>query len=517
MFLWPRSFSTRSLGARRHASREGQTAWTNISADPATGHAKALANKFAMIGSTHPLIVIAVAFGVSFVSIIQTGAQSLSRDRCLSSWSGFQVIMWQDKAPDQYRALAKLGITAAKVSADRTGESETGIARKLAPICEAGLGFYVENIATDFYSAYHRWFPSQPVNWRFLEAKGRLTASPLATHPFVREPSLSDPNWLARISARLRESARVYEPYHPLFFNLADEAGIADLTAFWDFDLSSYSLSGFRVWLRSQYLSLANLNREWGTNYQRWVDVVPERTSQAMLRADNNYSSWSDFKAWMDVAFARAISVGSSAIHASDTGAIAALEGVQIPGWGGYNYTRLVGTVDLMEMSTDDVALEIMRSLDPRVILLSTSTLAGPREEHDVWQHLLLGTRGLILWDEDDAFVRADGSLGRRGVEASETFRELTKGIGRKLSAAKPDYDPIAILYSPASFRVQWMLDQRGKGISWTERQAKMKITQFESQCERRFMAWSAKAFIQDLYQMLNCIAMYSAVSAFAC
>jgi hypothetical protein len=36
-------------------------------------------------------------------------------------------------------------------------------------------------------------------------------------------------------------------------------------------------------------------------------DVRPETTRQAMRRGDDNFAAWADFKAWMDVAFARAL------------------------------------------------------------------------------------------------------------------------------------------------------------------------------------------------------------------
>ena len=399
-------------------------------------------------------------------------AQGLAQQAGSAGWNGFQIIMWQEKTPAQYTALTKLGVTAAKVPADRAGEKPAGIAAKVAPIVRARLNSYVENIATDFYAAYHRWFPHQQVNWKFLAAKRQLTADPTSLQPFIRQPSLSDPKALARISVRLRQSVSAYAAFRPLFFNLADEAGIADLTAFWDFDLSSSSLDGFRSWLKQQYPSLADLNREWSTDYTRWAEVMPQTTTEAMRRNNGNYARWSDFKAWMDVAFARAIRRGAAAVHQAAPSARAALEGVQIPGWGGYDYSLLAGSVDVMEMSTDDVAIEIMHSLDPSAILLSTSTLAGPREEHEVWQRVLLGTRELVLWDEGNELVHADGSPGPRAAAARATFAALRNGVGRALAAGRSYYDPIAILYSPASFRVQWMLDHRAAGASWTERQA---------------------------------------------
>ena len=51
----------------------------------------------------------------------------------------------------------------------------------------------------------------------------------------------------------------------------------------------------------------------------------------------------------MDIAFARALAGGSAAVHAADPHALAAIEGAQAPGWGGYDYARLAHSVDLIE------------------------------------------------------------------------------------------------------------------------------------------------------------------------
>src|SRR5260370_10935646 len=100
-----------------------------------------------------------------------------------------------------------------------------------------------------------------------------------------------------------------------------------------------------REWLGSQYGSLAALNAEWGTTFARWRDVMPETTRQAMQRVDGNFAAWADFKAWMDEAFARALRVGTDAVHEADPSALAAIEGAQMPGWGGYDYTLLANAV----------------------------------------------------------------------------------------------------------------------------------------------------------------------------
>lgn len=384
-------------------------------------------------------------------------------------WRDYQIIMWQPQTPARLAGLARLGVTAGRVPGIR-GPLEPAKAQDLAaPFLAVNLRWFVENIATDFYSAYHRWFPDRPVNWLFDQAKKLYRQDPSSRAAFIRTPSLSDPAWLRRIGARLTQHVAAYRAFRPLYYNLADESGIADLAAGWDFDFSPASLAGFRLWLKGQYGSLDALNREWGTNFARWGDVMPMTTDATLQRTDGNFAAWSDFKAWMDVAFARAVRAGTDAVHAADPQARSALEGAQPPGWGGYDYSRLAPAVDVMEMygHADNVA--IAEALNPKLVVLSTSSLANPQAVHTVWQELLRGERGLVLWDEHDAFVTDDGSATPRGKVLAALAAQLRSGLAAQWLAARPPDSPVAILYSPASYRLQWLLDRKAAGGDWTK------------------------------------------------
>ena len=126
------------------------------------------------------------------------------------------------------------------------------------------------------------------------------------------------------------------------------------------------------------------MNEQWGTNFSGWEQVIPMTTDEAMQGSDQNFSAWADFKEWMDVAFSRALKSGTDAIHTAAPDAMSAIEGTQIPGWGGYDYSRLAGSVDAMELHdyADNVA--IARSFNPELIMLTTSFIGGPVEAHRV-------------------------------------------------------------------------------------------------------------------------------------
>jgi hypothetical protein len=387
-------------------------------------------------------------------------------------WSDYQIIMWQQQTPAGYAALKRLGVTAGVVECDRSEVAGPYTIKQVELMLDSDLRWYVENIATDFYSAYHRWFPDRPVNWRFLAAKRRYWANPGDIGAFERDPILSDPRWLGKIRRRLIGNVQALRRYRPLYYNLADEPGIADLSAFWDFDLSAASLAGMREWLKSRYDSLAGLNEEWGSAFASWGAVMPMTTAEAVRQAGQNFAPWGDFKEWMDVAFARAVEAGTAAVHEADPHALAAIDGAQIAGWGGYDYSHLAKSVDVIEPYDYGDNVEMIRSFNPEAVILTTSFLAGAPEAHRVWRELLRGTRGLILWDSAHEFVDKDGRLGERAHQAAPYFREIRGGLGALFINSERHLDPIGILYSPASWRIEWLLESRKGGKEWSHRSA---------------------------------------------
>ena len=406
-------------------------------------------------------------------------------------WRDYEIMIWQQQTPARLAGLQRLGVTGAAMLANRTHVDPAAVAAQGAPLLAAGVRPYVENIATDFYAAYHRWTPEHPVTWLFEEARAAHAAHPDAIGPWLRDPGLDDPAWLARIHDRLVDTVRAATPLRPLYYSLGDETGIADLSANWDFDFSERSLAGFRVWLRHSYGTLDALNREWDTHFTEWDAVRPLTTTEAMARPGDNFSPWSDFKAWMDRVFAAAVRSGTEAVHEADPAALAAIEGAQVPGWGGYDYTRLSRAVDVMEIYSGDDNMDIARAMNPDLVLLTTLFGSGTETVHDAWQALLMGSRGSVLWDDAGALVADDGTPGPAGMALAPLFAELRGGVGALLANATPHFDNVAILYSPASFRVQWMLDHRDLGAGWTARTAE---TELQDSALRAAMRQSAAA-----------------------
>ncbi len=391
------------------------------------------------------------------------------------SWPEYQVIIWQSQTEANYAALRRAGVTAGVVIASRNDAAPVPPGPRVAPMLAAGLRWYVENIATDFYAPYHRWTAGKSVNWLFDEARRRYRADPADPTALAREPNLSDPEWLGRIRARIDRVVRAHAPYRPLFYDLADEAGIGDLAAAVDFDFTPASLAEFRDWLRHVYPDLAALNAEWDSHFAAWSEVRPATTDEALHALWQSHAAslaaWSDFKAWMDVSFARAVRAGTDAVHAADPTALAGLSGAQIPGWGGYDYARLPSAVDVMEIYDAAANIDLVHGLFPDLVLL-TSVGQGEASAHGVWRAALQGARGVVLWDERHTLP--DGSEWRGVLAAAQALRGP---LGARLLAAAPHRDRVAVLYSPASFRIRWLLDRAAEPGDWTTRSANLEFT----------------------------------------
>src|SRR5262249_52426010 len=88
---------------------------------------------------------------------------------------------------------------------------------------------------------------------------------------------------------------------------------------------------------------------------------------------------------------------------------------------------------------------------------------------HRLWHETLRGFHGLILWDEKNEFVDKNGQVGERGREAAPFLAEMRGGLGALLINSRRHTDPIGGLYSPASMRVQWLLDRKATGEDWSQ------------------------------------------------
>lgn len=377
-------------------------------------------------------------------------------------WKDYVVMMWQSYPENLVASFKNIGINGATYSSRSIALPDF--------LIDNDVRWYSESLATDYYSEYHRWRPDRAVGWSFIDAKNLYKQDPSSLAAFKRHPSFWDPYYRKLVHDRGVATAERLKPYRPYFYSLADESGIAELEAAWDFDFSDESLVPMRRWLQTRYGSLGALNQEWGTNFTNWNLVMPLTTNQAMKRTDDNYAAWADFKEWMDISYADALKMGVDAIHEADPQAYVNIGGGQMPGWGGYDYSRISKVLNAIEPYDIGRSVDIVHSLNPNMVIMSTSFAAGDRERQRVWYELLHGNRGLIIWDEGEKYIQKDGQPSAIGKQAEALYNAIRGGEGALIINSHPVNNTIAIHYSQPSMRTQWMLERRPDGDAWMTR-----------------------------------------------
>jgi hypothetical protein len=325
--------------------------------------------------------------------------------------------------------------------------------------------FYVENIGRQLLSRYH----TERGLWEKTIAamSGENGRAALA-----REPSLSSQAFAEAFAKELKRHAEVYAKDPPLFYSLASEPSVTRLAAAADFDFSPAALQEFQRWLeRDVYGTLKALNTAWDTPFAAWNEVVPMTTDEARTRLKDgvmNFSPWVDFRAFQDYTFSKVLRDGGDFLRQTDNRARVGITGaLGAFAFGGWDWSRLAQSLDVVEAYDIGGARALWRDLAPGKPALAALTLSAddPAATVDaartVWSLALEGgPRGVIVW--------GDGTSAAQTQALAPVLRALDGELGALLGNCARQHDGVAVLYSPASVRVQWLFEaQRLHGDKW--------------------------------------------------
>ncbi len=367
------------------------------------------------------------------------------------------------------------------------------------PWLENQFPYYVENIINRGLCLK---FSSQVRNWDKFVTDWAKTRDPAK---FVRDYCLDDPAWREWAKKEMRAVVEKNRAHQPLAYDIRDELSTTISANPFDYDFSPICLEQFRDWLKTQYSDLAELNREWQSQFGSWTEVIPFTTDQikqrmaggqnvpqgppdwpalqrlkfspAMARASPtrwNFSPWADFRTYMDISLARAVGDLRSTAHDLDPQTPVGIEGTQMPSaFGGYDLGRLAQVLDWVEPYDIANAREIFGSFMPGKPLLTTvfesdALQAGRR----LWHLLLAGDRGCIIWWSKECidWQSADYALTPKAKALAPVMKEMTSPLAQLFLRAERQFDPIAIHYSQASIQAGWLIESCPDGSTWLRR-----------------------------------------------
>jgi hypothetical protein len=249
--------------------------------------------------------------------------------------------------------------------------------------------------------------------------------------------------------------------------------------------------------------SLERANERWGTQtgwgapnkpagFKSWSEVAAflvryyRELGEVRSTEGWNVAAWCDFRNFMDSTFADAIGRARALCQAEDPHARCSTEGGQSPfAFGWYNYENVVKVVDVIEPYNIGNNVEVIRSLNPEVIMVSThgyehqpgkplsdlDRLYQKRAPQPIWWGLFHGHRGSLIWDDNLPEYRFIDEQTRQltpsAATFSDAFNELRRGIGKLFINSRRLHDGIAIHFSQPSMQVHWLLDNVGNARRW--------------------------------------------------
>jgi hypothetical protein len=389
----------------------------------------------------------------------------------LRPWPDYPVILWSTGNP-RTPILWPKRISEAGFTGEACPASDS-----CKPSTDPPLSFYIDNMVSEL--AFHHARESiYDTDWKAYVGSGG------DKQYLIRKPCFDDPAFWTEITKRLEPLIRAQRALRPLAYNLRDEPSIGKFTSPTDYCFCPHTLRAFREWLKTRYASIQALNAEWETAFAGWEEVVPmttfeiKRREKAALAAKRpeNYAPWADHREFMDQSFAGAIGRLRSMIHRIDEQTPVGLTGLQMPSaWGGSDLWKLSRVVDWVEPYDIAGSRAILQSVLPRGVPVLTTYFGSDQRQlrSEAWSRLLGGDRGAIVWDDEQERVIEKSSpdlpITARGNSLRSLFQEI-RATAPQIRALTPVDDRIAIHYSQASIRAQWMFDSREDGGTWPRR-----------------------------------------------
>ena len=171
--------------------------------------------------------------------------------------------------------------------------------------------------------------------------------------------------------------------------------------------------------------------------------------------------------------------MGREAIESVDPQAYVNIGGGQRPGWGGYDYARITKALTAIEPYDIGNNVEIIRSLNPRCRWSRPHSRPGPGKSSESGVNFSTDIADSSSGTRSTSLLAKTASPAREASKRAVLQRDPRRHRSTDYQQQACD-EPIAIHYSQASMRTEWMLARRPEGDKWMERNARIERTDDE-------------------------------------
>ena len=266
----------------------------------------------------------------------------------------------------------------------------------------------------------------------------------------MRRPSLSDPAFQEEAKRKCREVAEQMVRYRPLAYNFGDEVSYAPNGL--DYDFSPHALADMRNWLRTQYSSLAALNKEWEADFKTWADVVPFTSQEAVKTG--HYARWADLRLFACHSVATFHHLIVSAMKEADPNARYGLSGTQVPyPYNGMDWAQVQPVFSYHSNYWGGGELPHLHAdIAPNCRLAQWTGYGGTGGpvRLNVWRRFLCNQSGISFY-EQFSMLNPDLRPSQSARDISAATLDLRRGLAKLLMNSTWTKDRVAIYYSMPS------------------------------------------------------------------
>jgi len=296
----------------------------------------------------------------------------------------------------------------------------------------------------------------------------------------LRKYGLKDTVYLNSVREDLMSMISNWKKFSPSAYYIYEEPSVTRYDDALDLCFRESTLKAMREWLKKEYTGLDALNEQWGTDYTRWEDVVPDDSREAQEKG--NYSSWGDHRTFMEICWADQFKFVQDIVNEVDPGGLVQLSGTQAASsHNGYDYSRLNPYIGQMNPYDIDNQLEYHHNFNPELKVSGQAGYGalGKGVLYDYYHHMFLKETGgsYIFWQV--SCLNPDLNICQSGQDLKKGFDELLKrGIGRLVSSFEPDNElKIAVHFSYPSVHGAWIVD--GKIVPETQNNNSKTLEQY--------------------------------------
>lgn len=301
---------------------------------------------------------------------------------------------------------------------------------------------------------------------------GTFSASRAVEADNVRKPCLNDPEYRQSLKNTIDKLTPLYKSLGIPAYNLTINGGLSYASPEQELCFCPLCTKGFQDYVKKEYQTLSDLNKEWDTNYSSWEEIKPITLPEA--REKGQYAHWADFRLYMEEVFTGLNLFCKNEIQKIDPAAIVGFnEPLEATSFRGISWWKLLNGLDMCGVYINlggrytEVPKEIVRSFlkNGRKGTITGGWVGSygfhSEEFNRAMPWRVLFHDGDSLWDwagyatggngGDWTALTADLAPLPYFVQLTGEIREVKQGIGKLLLNGKREDDGIAIHFSPLS------------------------------------------------------------------